>query len=226
MKIMGRVCGCGLGCVYNIYTTTPEHPGLRLFDVTLCYLLQNKLYELQVLLKQLLSERDYSDVENHNIHPKRPTKLSTSAYPLTPSPIHSPTDVPIHIRPVASPNLSLAVEEHEISSSFSFTRLHGNEEEEEDDEREREREGETSIRIDGGEMEQHRYHSFTTRSRSLEKERSREDKEERTGTDHGHVTSATAEQIMHLIGQLEMTTSGANRHVAPCACCTGELTVV
>ena len=188
---------------------------------------QNKLYELQVLLKQLLSERDQNDVENHNIHPKRPTKLSTSAYPLTPSPIHSPTDVPIHIRPVTSPNLSLAVEEHElhVSSSFSFTRLHGNDEEEES-EREGEREGETSVRIDGGEMEQHRYHSFTARSKSLEKESSREDNDNRTATEHGHVTSATAEQIMHLIGQLEMTTSGVNRHVAPCACCTGELTVV
>ena len=122
---------------------------------------------------------------------------------------------------MTSQNLSLTVEEHEISSSFSFSRLHGEQEDDEEGEEVVE-EVDGPMRSDGGEMAEHRHHSFSVRTKSLEKERSRED---RTETD-SHVTSVTAEQIMHLIGQLEMTTSGANRHVAPCSCCTGELTVV
>lgn len=158
--------------------------------------------------------------------------LSTSGFPLTPTPPHSPTDIPIHMRPVASPQaaaarmtpLRLGVQsEHEVSSSFSFTRL--------------------AIEDDGGESDEidgeipsqgFAEHSFLVKSEDLERgEEKEEEKEEgeevgeRVPTgDDGHATTATAEQIMHLIDQLEMTTSGLDKHMVPCTCCTGELVVV
>ena len=113
------------------------------------------------------------------------------------------------MRPVSSPKASLSIGEHDISSSFSFSRL-AVEEEEEDD----------LVQKENGEHE-HTEHSFLVQS----EEGVAEDKEEGLG-DESHMTSATAEQIMVLIDQLEMTTSGLNRHIAPCTCCTGELVVV
>ena len=121
--------------------------------------------------------------------------------------------------------LGLGVQnEHEISSSFSFTRLTIEDDRDETD-------GEVHNQ---GLAE----HSFLVESTELgrgekEKEGEREGKgreekeeEERRVMGDGHVTSATAEQIMHLIGELEMTTSGLNKHVVPCTCCTGELVIV
>lgn len=156
-------------------------------------------------------------MNGHRIHPTRPMTLSTSAFPLTPTPPHSPTDIPIHMRPVLSPAKGhLGVTEHEISSSFSFSRLTAEDEENEED-------GLDSV--DGGEVKHKELgHSLSVGSeRVTKRHRSMED---RRIEDDGHVTSATAEQIMHLIDQLEMTASGLNQHIAPCTCCTGELTVV
>ena len=154
---------------------------------------------------------------HHNIMSVRPTTLSTSAFPLTPSPPHSPTDIPIHMRPVSSSgNGHLGVNEHEISSSFSFSRLTVEDENEKDNDLDF---------VDGGEIEcKDQSHSLSVESeRVTKKHRLREDKRIE---DDSHMTSATAEQIMQLIDQLEMTTSGLDQHIAPCACCTGQLTVV
>ncbi len=196
-------------------------------------------------MKQLLSERtDLASGGMRSRHQpapssrRRPITLSASGFPLTPTPPHSPTDIPIHMCPVASPQTTIAAgrrtplslgihNEHEISSSFSFTRL--------------------AIEDDGDEIDGDirsqglAEHSFLVESKELERgekkekeegegrEREREEKEERIvmgdRTDD-HVTSATAEQIMHLIDELELTTSGLNKHVVPCTCCTGELVVV
>jgi hypothetical protein len=139
------------------------------------------------------------------------------------------------MRPVASPEaiaagrrtpLGLGIQnEHEISSSFSFTRL--------------------TIEDDGDEIDGNIHnqglaeHSFLVKSKELEREEKKEEEgegrerkeEEEEGVvmgdrKDGHVTSATAEQIMHLIDELELTTSGLDKHVVPCTCCTGELVVV
>ena len=114
--------------------------------------------------------------------------------------------------------LSLGIQnEHEISSSFSFTRLTVEDDEEE---------------IDGEIHSQGlAEHSFLVESKELERGEKEEEKGEMKGREEGesgdgHVASATAEQIMHLIGELEMTTSGLNKHVVPCTCCTGELVIV
>ena len=183
-------------------------------------------------MKQLLSERTdlANGVRRHQVHSgsisrRRPMTLSTSGFPLTPTPPHSPTDIPIHMRPVASPqavatrrtSLGLGIQnEHEVSSSFSFTRLPVEDDEGGDE-------------IDG-EIHNQGYaeHSFLVESKELERTREEEETEtERVAVESdGHVTSATAEQIMHLIDELEMTTSGLNKHVVPCTCCTGELVVV
>ena len=120
-------------------------------------------------------------------------------------PVHSPE---VHVR-------TLRVDEHEISSSFSFTRLAA------DGEEDKEEEGGIE-ETDFGELDT----SLTLDSiRNMEGSSAEEGRIEDDHRDHV-TTSATAEQILNLIGQLEMTTSGLNRHVAPCPCCTGELTVV
>ena len=49
------------------------------------------------------------------------------------------------------------------------------------------------------------------------------------GEDRDEVSDATAEQILHLLDQLEAAqggTSAVQGNFAPCACCTGELIVV
>ena len=127
-------------------------------------------------------------------------------------PVHSPKVHHVHVH-------RLGVDEHEISSSFSFTRLTADGEGDE----EREEEEGYVEETDFGELDT----SLSLGSRK-HKESSSTAEEERLEDDHrDHVTtSATAEQILHLIGQLELTTSGLNRHIAPCPCCTGELTVV
>ena len=217
-------------CTSLEYMLVLVRENFYLADLQYCFLLQGKLYELQILMKQLLSERTDlgTSIRRHQVHSgsmsrRRPMTLSTSAFPLTPTPPHSPTDIPIHMRPMASPqasttkkvSLGLGVSEHEISSSFSFSRL--TLEDEEDGE---EIDGEIHNQSDVG----HDEHSFLVKSEEREGE---EDRGEKV-VDNGHVTSATAtaKQIMHLIDELEMTTSGLNKHVVPCTCCTGELVVV
>ena len=181
-------------------------------------------------MKQLLSERTdlANGVKRHQVHSsstsrRRPMTLSTSGFPLTPTPPHSPTDIPIHMRPVASPqavatrrtSLGLGIQnEHEVSSSFSFTRLTI-----EDDEGGDEVDGEIH-------NQEYAEHSFLVESKELKRGEEEEEERERIVEGDSHVTSATAEQIMHLIDELEMTTSGLNKHVVPCTCCTGELVVV
>ena len=125
--------------------------------------------------------------------------------------------------------LGLGVQnEHEISSSFSFTRLTIEDDRDETD-GEIHSQGLTehsflveSTELGRGEKEKE---EGEREEKGREKEEEREEEEGRVMGD-GHVTSATAEQIMHLIGELEMTTSGLNKHVVPCTCCTGELVVV
>ena len=185
-------------------------------------------------MKQLLSERTdlASGMRRHQAHSmassrRRPMTLSTSGFPLTPTPPHSPTDIPIHMRPVASPqaiatrriSLGLGIQnEHEVSSSFSFTRLAIEDDGDEiDGEIHRQGFAEQSFLVESKEEE---------RGGEEEKEERREEGERVPMGDDSHVTSATAEQIMHLIDELEMTTSGLNKHVVPCTCCTGELVVV
>lgn len=157
-------------------------------------------------------------MNGHQILSVRPTTLSTSVFPLTPSPPHSPTDMPIHMRPISRPDKGhLGVDEHEISSSFSFSRLTLEDDENEED---------TNLDfVDGGEIvcEEHRHSHSVESEREMKKHRLREDKRIE---DDSHMTSVTAKQIMQLIDQLEITTSGLDQHIAPCACCTGQLTVV
>ena len=185
-------------------------------------LLQDKLHELQVLMRQLLSERAHVKTNGHGkVHSMRPTTLLTKAvFPLTPSPPHSPTDIPVHMRPGSTPQVSLCIDEHDISSTFSFTRLAAMDGDEEE-------EGRNVEETDNGGREYSEQDSFSYDLRRVTREQSLNEEEgTRKEDDQLMNTTATAEQILHLIGQLEMTTSGLDRHVAPCACCTGELTVV
>ena len=105
-----------------------------------------------------------------------------------------------------------------MSSSFSFTRLAVGGDEDEDREE-----------INGGNHSHsssgHAEKSFIVESKG-QKEGDQKEEEQERRLDDSHVTSATAKQIMHLINELEMTTSGLNKHVVPCTCCTGELVVV
>ena len=149
-------------------------------------------------------------------------------------PVASPQAVHVHVATAGSgrrtPLGGLGIQsEHEVSSSFSFTRLAT--EADDDDDYGDEVDGEIHTQ---GFAE----HSFLVGPKELERREEKAEEEEEaeeegegegervTMGDDGHVTSATAEQIMHLIGELEMTTSGLNKHVVPCTCCTGELVVV
>ena len=133
--------------------------------------IQAKLHELQQLVKQSLLEKAQARLPKIGPHNRHVTEaLPPTSQTSTPSHPHSPTDVPVHLRPYSHSKPSSP--QPPVSPSGAALDLMNIHEDDDDD---------------------------------------------------SPVTTATAEQIMQLLDQLDSGSHTGVAVVVPCQCCTGEV---